>query len=99
MAMKHNDVMDCINEVMDLMLKNQQAILDEMTENTERLKNSLLGTEIMSPIERDKIMKRCEKLKNMNKFYNDIVSVCNKRAYDEAPPEIKSLMEIVGLMG
>lgn len=99
MAMKHNDVMGCINEVMDLMLKNQQAILDEMTENTERLKNSLLGIEIMSPAERDKIIGRCEKLENMNKFYNDIASVCSKRAYDEAPPEIKSLMELVGLMG
>lgn len=99
MAMKHSNVMDCVNEVMDLVLKNQQAILDEMTEKSEQLKKSLLGIEIMSPAERDKIIGRCEKLENMNKFYNDIVSVCNKRAYDEAPPEIKSLMELVGLMG
>lgn len=99
MAMKHNDVMDCINEVMELMNKNQLAILGEMTEMTERLENSLSGDQIMSPVERNNILKRCEKLKNMNKFYNDIVSVCNKRAYDEAPPEIKSLMELVGLMG
>lgn len=99
MAMKHSNVMDCVNEVMDLVLKNQQAILDEMTEISEQLKKSLLGIEIMSPAERDKIIGRCEKLENMNKFYNDIVSVCSKRAYDEAPPEIKSLMELVGLMG
>lgn len=99
MAIKHNDVVGCINEVMDLVLKNQQAILDEMTEKFEQLKKSLLGIEIMSPVERDKIIGRCEKLEDMNKFYNDIVSVCNKRAYDEAPPEIKSLMELVGLMG
>lgn len=99
MAMKHSNVMDCVNEVMDLMIKNQQAILDEMTEKTEQLKKSLLGVEIMSPVERDKIMRRCDKLEEMNKFYNDIVNVCNKRAYYEAPPEIKSLMELVGLMG
>ena len=83
MAMKHNDVTDCINEVMDLMNKNQQAILDEMTEKTERLKNSLLGDEVMSLVERDKIMRRCKKLDEMSKFYNDIVSVClKKHAYD-----------------
>ena len=99
MAMKHRNVMDCVNEVMDLVLKNQAAILDEMTGKTELLKNSIFGDEMMSADEQDQIMKRCEKLEDMNKFYNDIVSVCNKRAYDEAPPEIKSLMELVGMMG
>ena len=99
MAMKHNDVAGCINEVMGLILKNQQAILDEMTANAERLEESLFGDEMMSADEQDQIMKRCEKLEDMNQFYNDIMSVCKKRAYDEAPPEIKSLMELVGLMG
>ena len=99
MAMKHRNVMDCVNEVMDLVLKNQQVILDEMTGKTELLKNSIFGDEMMSADEQDQIMKRCEKLDAMNKFYSDIANVCNKRAYDEAPPEIKSLMELVGLMG
>ena len=99
MAMKHSNVVDCVNEVMGLVIKNQEAILDEMTANAERLEESLLGIEIMSLAERDKIIGRCDNLENMNKFYNDIVSVCSKRAYDEAPPEIISLMELVGLMG
>ena len=98
MAMKHSNVMDCVNEVMDLVLKNQEAILDEMTANAERLEESLFGDEMMSADERDQIMKRCEKLEDMNKFYTDIAHVCRKRAYDEAPPEIKSLIELVGLM-
>ena len=99
MAMKHSNVIDCVNEVMGLVIKNQAAILDEMTANAERLEESLFGDEMMSADERDQIMKRCEKLDAMNKFYNDIASACKKRTYDEAPPEIKSLMELVGLMG